>query len=72
VLLVDDLSTPIEAIRAYMVSQVGLSGRRIYRERFGFERIVCATHAALGRRFPILLNRHVEFLKVRNLVVVAA
>ena len=59
----DDHLAAIEAVRADMMTQVDFAGRWFHRQRRVGEEIMRTVHAALGRRFLVLLDCHELLLK---------
>lgn len=63
-----DLAPAVIAVGADVVSAMGFARGRLDGKRRGFQRVVRAAHAALGRGFPILLNCHVAASNGSNLL----
>ena len=61
-----DLLAAIETVRADVVPQVRFAGCRFHRQRRISQEIMRAVHAALGRRFLVLLDCHVLLLKFES------
>jgi hypothetical protein len=59
----DDLLAAIETVRADMVTQVQFAGCRFHCQRRIGQEIMRPVHAALGRRFLVLLDCHEMLLK---------
>ena len=61
--ILNNLLAPVEAIRGYVVTQMSLAGGGVGGKSLRRQGVVGAPHAALGRRFSVLLDRHVNLLK---------
>ena len=57
-----DLATAVKASRADMVAQMNLTCGGLYCNTWHVECVVRTVHAALGRRFFVLLDGHVPLL----------
>lgn len=62
----DDLLAAIETVRADVVTQVRFAGCRFHRQRRISQEIMRPVHAALGRRFLVLLDCHDLLLKFES------
>jgi hypothetical protein len=62
----DNLLAAIEAVRADVMTQVQFACSRFHRQRRIRQEIVRPVHAALGRRFFVLLDCHDLLLKFES------